>query len=58
MEKKDTKKGAKKNERKSIFKSKKSKQQTGRKNRQWNKKVGKGFTDGTLGEEHFDFFED
>ena len=58
MGKKDHKKGADKSEgRKAMFKSKQEKKKSGRKNRHWNKRIGKEFTDGTLGEEHFDFFE-
>ena len=58
MGKKEHKNDAKSEERKSMYKSKQAKKKTGRKNRQWNKRIGKEFTDGTLGEEHFDFFED
>ena len=59
MSKKDNKRGANKGqERKAIFRSKQAKKNSGRKSRHWNKRVGKGFKDGILGEEHFDFFED
>jgi|TARA_R100000008_G_scaffold85899_1_gene77075 hypothetical protein len=40
-----------------IFKNKTMKKKSSRKNRHWNKRVGKEFTDGTLGEDDFDFFE-
>ena len=40
-----------------VFRSKTMKKKSSRKNRHWNKRVGKEFTDGTLGEDDFDFFE-
>ena len=58
MGKKDHKKGANNEERKGMYKSKQAKKKSGRKNRHWKKRGGKEFTDGTLGEERFDFFED